>query len=105
MSPDQGSSHDDANKQSIERKLREQIDNLRGEIDRLQGKARQSEGEKKQQLEREAESLQRQLDQADARLKEMEGSSSEAWQEIRQGVESGWTEVDAALRRAREKFR
>ena len=92
-------------RQAYVEKLRAQLEEWEGEIAKLEARARQLSVDAKLELTRQIGSLRARRDALRAQIAQTQGSSADAWGELRKGLERAGAELRAALDNARSKFR
>lgn len=92
-------------KEAYEKKLRAQLDEWRAEIDKFQARVDKARADAEIDYQQELEELRdRQRDMED-RLEEMRGAGEGAWDDIRQGADRAWRNMESAFESALARFR
>lgn len=73
-------------------------------LEKLQSEAAEAGGELQRTIEREANALGARRDAFSVRLQRLETAPGDAWREMRDGLDQAWRDLDAALRRTRERI-
>ncbi len=85
-------------------KLKIQLDEWSADIDALEAKGRQVDADLKARYHDKIEELKYQKTLAQGRIRELQESAEEAWEDIRNGSESIWTSVKQTFADAKSKF-
>ncbi len=91
-------------KTSFLRKLAVQLQEWDTEIDELKVKAHLAKADAKDELLKQIEELRVKSEAAQIKLKQLQETGDEAWDEIKAGMEKSWTELKGAMRSAMAKF-
>jgi len=91
----------DAYQDKMDARLRE----WQANIDALKARADQAGAEQRIKYYEEIESLRTKQQHVHERLEELRTAGTDAWEEIKAGVEVAWTDLQDAVQRARDKFR
>jgi predicted nucleic acid-binding Zn-ribbon protein len=86
-------------------KLSSQLKEWSAKIDELESKARAAKAEAKTGYEHQIGQLKDKRDAATKKLQELRGSSSDAWDALKVGAETAWTDLKNAVTAAKEKFK
>jgi len=85
-------------------KLKLQLDAWSADIDALEARARKVDAELRSKCDAQLVILRARRDEAKNKLKEIQESAGEAWQELRKGGDMAWDAISHALAEARKKF-
>ncbi len=91
-------------KQAYEEKFKAQLDELNAKIDVLKAKAKQAEGSVKADYHETIEDLQNKRSEAKNKLQELSAASDDAWEDLKQGVESSASTFADAVKSAVSRF-
>jgi outer membrane murein-binding lipoprotein Lpp len=86
------------------RKMKDQLRKLGARIDSLAAKAKAATADAKAEYERQLPALREKQRIAQQRLDELERAGGAAWEELKYGLESAFTDLSSALDRAALKF-
>lgn len=88
-----------------EQKMQAQIDEWQAEIDKLKAKASGASADAQLELNKQVDELQSKVDQGKDKLSELAAASDDAWESVKDGVESAWGSLDSAFRDAAARFK
>ena len=90
---------------------KEYIDNLKNHLDQWndalsqwEAKSRTAKTDARIEYEMRLEALRKQRDEAAAKLKELQGSSEDAWKDLATGFDSAWASMREAFDKATSHF-
>ena len=86
-------------------RLAAQLKEWSAKIDELETRARAARSDAKVSYEHQIAQLKSQRDDAMKKLQELKGASSEAWDVLKAGAETAWSEMKTAVAAAKEKFK
>lgn len=86
-------------------KMKAKLDEWNAEIDRLAAKASQAQADARLKYNEEIDNLKKQREEADRRMRELQSSSEEAWNSVREGMEAAWDRMNNALKDAVSRFK
>jgi hypothetical protein len=92
------------NREAYKKKFEAQLDEWKAETEKLKAKARKAKANAEIDITREMEKLEKRRDDLKVRLRNLEGSSKEAWVEIKEGLDQAGKDMKAALEKAKRKF-
>lgn len=93
------------NKKSYLQRLAEQLQEWDTEIDELKVKAHLAKADAKDELQKQLEELRVKKETAQSKLKLLQESSDDAWDDVKDGVEKSWKELKGAFASAIAKFK
>lgn len=93
------------NKKSYLQRLAEQLQEWDTEIDELKLKAHLAKADAKDELQKQLEELRVKRETAQSKLKLLQESSDDAWDDVKEGVEKSWKELKGAFASAISKFK
>ncbi len=85
--------------------LAAQLKEWSAKIDELEAKARSATADMRTEYEKQIGQLKEKRDTAMLKFVELKGASGEAWDTLKAGAESAWTEMKNAVAAAKEKFK
>ncbi len=85
--------------------FQERLDEVSKKVDELKQKARHATGDAAKRYQTAISDLQSKRDVAQKKVKELGSASSEAWQEIKMGVDKAYDELQKAYKEAVAKFK
>lgn len=91
-------------KQAYQKKVQAQLDEWSAEIDKLRAKADRADADAEIALRREVDNLRDKQNEARRKLDELSAAGAEAWEDVKDGVESASTSLGHAIRSARSRF-
>lgn len=91
-------------KKIYEQKIQAQLDEWEAEIDKLKAKADQAEADARLKYYNQIEELQARHEEAAEKLAELKAASSDAWKDIKAGLENARVQLDNAMRNAASRF-
>jgi len=86
-------------------KMRAQLDEWEAEVDRFKAKASIASASVQLELNEEINVLKGRLEQAKTKLAEIADASEDAWESIKESVDSRWDSLKAAVSEAKAKFK
>jgi uncharacterized coiled-coil DUF342 family protein len=86
-------------------KMKAKLDEWNAELEKLSAKADAAEADAKLKYNEQITMLRKQRDEARQQLDELVSASDDAWDDLRQGVESAWGKVSNAFRTALGRFK
>lgn len=84
--------------------LKNNLDKWNADLAKWEEKARGAKNDLKIEYEMRLDALRKQRDEAAAKLKEVQASSGEAWQELKAGADTAWAAMREAFDKARAHF-
>lgn len=92
-------------KEAYHEQLDARLREWRAKLDQLKAKADGAEAGAKVEYYKQLESIKAKADVAQAKLKELQDSSGEAWESLKGGVERAWADFKMAIEEATGKFK
>lgn len=92
-------------KELYQQKRQAQLDEWKAEVDKLKAKASGASADAQLELNREIEALEGRIEQGRAKIAELAEASDDAWESIKDGVESAWDSMKSAFSDAAAKFK
>ncbi len=84
--------------------LKAQLDRWNAEIDRWEARLESASAEMKKHYDRQLENLETRREKALYTLRLLENASTEAWADLRWGVDDAWDRMHEAVKEARTHF-
>jgi predicted nucleic acid-binding Zn-ribbon protein len=94
-----------SDKEYYQQKLQAQMDEWKAELERLRAKAAGARAEVKHDLSHQIEGLEKQLEHGKAKFAELLAARDDAWETLKEGVESSWGSLKTAFKDAAQKFK
>lgn len=91
-------------KQAYQDKLKAQLDKLDAKIDEMKAKAAQAKAESQIQYNEQLVTISAKRDDVGQKLQKLQASSSEAWEDLKNGIDRAWIELQTAFDKAKTKF-
>jgi hypothetical protein len=91
-------------KQAYEEKFNAQLDELNAKVDILKAKAKQAEASAKADYYETIEDLLKKKSEVQTRFEQLQKAGDEAWEDMKQGVESSASTFAAAVKSAVSRF-
>jgi hypothetical protein len=92
-------------KEEYMEKMEAQLEQLNAQVNRFIARGKEAKADMKIEYYKAAEELEAKQKVAQARMDELEKSSADAWEELKYGMDSAFTELQTAFTRAAAKFR
>lgn len=93
-----------SNKEAYKQKVRAQLDEWKAEADKLRAKIKKNQADKKIDSSKYLDELKVKQQEARAKLKQLEDSGEDAWEDIKSGLEKATSELKSSFQKARAKF-
>lgn len=93
------------NREEFIQKMKAQLDQWSIEIDRLSARAEAAQAEAKLKYRAQIEAIKQQREAAKLKLHELQASSEDAWDSVRESMESGWESITKAIKDAMSRFK
>lgn len=94
-----------SDKEYYQQKLQAQLDEWKAELEKLKARAGGARADAKHEMSQHIEALEGQVERGKAKLSELLEASDDAWESIRDGVETSWKSLRSAFRDAASKFK
>ena len=91
-------------RQAYQRKVQAELDNINASITEYRAKVDQTAADASAEFNSQVESLLVKRDAAEAKLKQLQDASSDAWADVQSGFESAWKELESAFSQAAAKI-
>jgi len=82
-----------------------QLKEWSGKIDEMEAKVKKSADGAKTELNKQVEELKRKKAVAEAKLRQLKESGTDAWEAVRGGAEKAWMDLKESIHSAGEKFK
>lgn len=92
-------------RKAFEEKFDAQLNEWSAEIALLKAKADKAKAEVKIEYYKTLETLQGKQDVARTKLKELRSAGDDAWEDVKAGAETVWTEIKAVFQNAASRFK
>ncbi len=94
-----------SNRDAYIKKMKAKLDEWNADIAKIEAKAESAEADMKIKYHQKIDELKQQRQEATAKLVELQGSSDEAWGDIKAGLESAWDSLGNAVKSALSRFK
>lgn len=85
-------------------RMQQQLSDLDDQIQKLKAKAASAKEEQKQNYQESVAELERKREAMQEKLSELGSSSADAYETLKAGVESAWSELSSAFDKAKKSF-
>lgn len=85
--------------------LSTQVTEWQKELNDLSARAEQAGTKAKTEFQGQIKDLNSKLDDAQSKLKQIQAVGPDAWEDVREGFEKGWTEMRSAFKNALSRFK
>lgn len=92
-------------KELYKQKMQAQLDEWEAEVDRFKAKASGASANVQLEMNKEINALKGKIEQGKTKLAEMADASEDTWESIKEGVDSAWDSLKAAVSDAKAKFK
>lgn len=93
-----------SNKEAYKQKIRAQLDEWKAEADKLRARIKKKQADGKIDSSNYLDELKVKQQEARAKLKQLEESGEDAWEDIKSGLEKATAELKESYQKARAKF-
>jgi len=93
-----------SNKDAYVEKMQSKLDELDAQIDLLKAKASGASADAEIEFNEQIESLKKFQKKGKQKLAELNDAGEDAWEDIREGMDSAWNKVSAAFNDAKNRF-
>lgn len=94
-----------SNKKLYQQKLQAQLDEWEADLNKLKAKASGASADAKLEMNQHIENMQAKIDEGKAKLSELAETSDDAWESIKEGVESTWESLKSGFHDAVSKIK
>lgn len=84
--------------------LHKKIDEWNSDIDRLRAKADRLDKESRLELEEQISQLKGRRDEIEVKVSELNQAGSDAWEDIKSGIDLAWDAMNIAIKSATSRF-
>lgn len=92
-------------KEAYKQKIEAELELAQAKLAKLKAQTRSSAAGARLKYAEQIEELERKFDATKTKLKELGEASDDAWEDLKDGVESAWGALSAAIRNAAAKFK
>jgi DNA-binding transcriptional regulator GbsR (MarR family) len=92
-------------KELYKKKKQALLDGWQAEVDKLKAKASKASADVQLKLNKQIEILKGKIEEGKSKLAEISKTSDDAWESIKDGMESTWTSMKSAFTNAVDKFK
>jgi len=92
-------------KELYQEKMQAQLDELRAKIDTLKVQATLASADARVEMSRQVAAMESRIEEGKIKLSKLAESSDEAWETMKDGMESAWDSLKAAASEAAAKFK
>ena len=93
-----------ADKETYEKKLKAQLDEWQANIDKMRAQAEHAGADAQLKYQEQLKELRSQRDEMETKLKELQGSQSAAWNDVKAGANTAWDDMTKAMQDAWKRF-
>jgi len=92
-------------KELYEQKMQAQLNEWQAEVDKFKAKASGASAKAQLQLNKDISALEGKIEQGNTKLAEVTAASEDAWESIKEGVDSTWDSLESAVSDAKAKLK
>ena len=92
-------------KELYQRKMQAQLDEWKADVDKLRARASRASADTQLKMNEQIRALDSKIAEGKVKLSELSGVGEDAWESIREGVESAWDSLKSAVSDAAVKFK
>jgi hypothetical protein len=92
-------------KELYQRKMQAQLDEWKTDVDKLKARASKASADTQLKMNEQIKVLDSKIAEGKARLSELSRAGEDAWESIREGMESAWDSLKSAVSDAAKKFK
>ncbi|MGD2128937.1 MAG: hypothetical protein PVJ33_01230 [Lysobacterales bacterium] len=85
-------------------KFSARLDQVQAKIDLLKARAREADADTRIRLKKEIDDIKERRADLEKRVDELKTAGSDAWEDIRNGLDAGWQALSRALDKATSRF-
>ena len=85
-------------------KLKAKLDEWNAEVDRLESKAEMIDAQNQARYRATIQEIKAKIRQVERKLTVIKNSSTDAWQDLKEGVEIAWKDFEASVKQVKEQF-
>jgi hypothetical protein len=91
-------------KEAYKQKIEAELELAQAKLDQFKAQTKISKADARIKYAKQVEEIEQRVSATKAKLKELGEASEEAWEQLKDGVESAWGALSAAIRNAVAKF-
>ncbi len=88
-----------------QQKMQARLDEWKAEVDKLKAKSSGASADVQLDINRQIKMLERNIEEGKAKLSEIAAAGGDAWESIKEGVESAWDALKSGVADAAAKFK
>lgn len=92
-------------KELYQQKKQAQLDEWKAEVDKLKAKASGASADAQLEMNKQIKALETKIEENKAKLSELAKAGEDAWESIKDGVESAWDSMKSAVSDTAKKFK
>ena len=92
-------------KELYQQKKQAQLDEWEAEVEKLKAQASEASADTQIELNKQIDTLEAKIEEGKSKLSELSGASNDAWESIKEGMESAWVSITSAFSEAAAKFK
>jgi mevalonate kinase len=92
-------------KEAYKQKIEAELELAQAKLAEFKAQAKSSAADARIKYAKQVDELEQKVDVTKAKLKELGEASDDAWEQLKDGVESAWATLSAAIRNAAAKFK
>jgi hypothetical protein len=92
-------------KEAYKQKIEAELELAQAKLVEFKAQAKSSAADARIKYAKQVDDLEQKIDATKAKLKEMGEASDDAWEQLKDGVESAWGALSTAVRNAAAKFK
>lgn len=85
-------------------KLKAKLDEWNAEVDRLESKAKMIDAQNQARYRATIQEIKAKIQQVERKLTVIKNSSTDAWQDLKEGAEIAWKDFEASVKQVKEQF-
>jgi len=97
--------NDMSDKEIYLQKMRAQLDEWKADVDKLKAKASKASADARLEKNKQIEVLESKIEEGKTKLSERSRAGEDAWESVREGVDSAWDSLKSAVSDAAAKFK
>jgi gas vesicle protein len=94
-----------SNKEAYKQKIEAELELAKAKLAEFKAQAKGSAADARMKKDKHVDALEQKIDATKAKLKELGEASDDAWEQLKDGVESAWSALSSAIRNAAAKFK
>ncbi|HKJ21664.1 MAG TPA: coiled coil domain-containing protein [Gammaproteobacteria bacterium] len=94
-----------SDKELYQQKKQAELDQWRAAVDKLKAKASGASADVQLEMNQHIKTLESKIEEGQTKLSQLAGASEDAWEPIKDGVESAWDSLQSAVGDAAAKFK